>query len=310
MRFQHSPVLLQECIDGLQVSRGGIFFDGTLGGGGHTEEILKQNAKAQVIGVDRDGDAIQSTSARLSEYRDRLKIVHDNFKNVKQILRELSIDRIDGALIDLGVSSYQLDTFERGFSYRSESSRLDMRMNREDKLTAYDVINGYTPERLMKILYEYGEEKYTKSIVRNIIKAREQGPIETCGELTEIILKSTPQYSEKGGHPAKRVFQAVRIEVNGELDGLDRTVFDLADVLKSGGRMCFITFHSLEDRIVKQAMKYLESDCVCDKSAPICTCGKVRQVRILTKKPILPTAQEAEENARSKSAKLRIAEKI
>lgn len=311
MEFKHYSVMLDEVLDGLKLADGGVYFDGTLGGGGHTGEILKRTKDTMVIGVDQDGDAIKSTSEKLGQYGKRLVAVHANFKEVDTVLDRLQVDKLDGAVLDLGVSSYQLDNFERGFSYRSEDAPLDMRMDATGQFSAYDIVNGYDEKRLTDIFFEYGEERFSKRIAANIVSERKKEDIITCGQLVDIIRRSIPKAVQMtGGHPAKRVFQAIRIEVNRELDGLDKAVTSIVRRLKVGGRLCVITFHSLEDRIIKHTFKYLECDCICDKSAPICVCDKVSEIKIITNKPILPSGDELAENSRSQSAKLRIAEKI
>lgn len=310
MEFNHVSVLFDETIEALNALRGGLFVDGTLGGGGHTNGILSACADTRVIGIDRDTDALAAAEKRLSKYGDRFCAVHDNFSNIKNILSQRGIDKIDGAVLDLGVSSYQLDEAERGFSYMHDAP-LDMRMNREDTLTAYDVVNTYSPDELMKIFYEYGEEKWSKRIAEFIVKARAKEPVKTTGELSDIISAAIPAGARAdGGHPAKRVFQAIRIEVNGELKILEGAARDFAMSLKSGGRLAIITFHSLEDRIIKNTFKALCTDCICPKSFPVCVCGHKAEGKLLTRKPILPSENEQKKNPRSKSAKLRVFVKI
>ena len=310
MEFKHISVLKDECITNLNIKPDGIYIDGTLGRGGHSEEILKRLTTGKLIAVDKDIEAINTAQERLKEYGDKLILVHDDFKNLMDVLDGLSIEKIDGVLLDLGVSSYQIDNPERGFSYRYDA-KLDMRMDQSQYLTAFNVINEYNEAQLADIFFKYGEERFSKRIARNIVEYRNKQSIRTTKQLVEIIEKSLPEKElHKGSHPAKRVFQAVRIEVNQELKDLDRIIQDLALRLKVGGRMCVISFHSLEDRIVKQAFKYLELDCICDKSAPICTCNKRQDVKIITKKPILPKEEELEYNKRAQSAKLRVVERI
>lgn len=310
MEFKHISVLKDECIENLNIKPDGIYIDGTLGRGGHSEEILKRLSTGKLIAVDKDIEAINTAQERLKEYGDKLILVHDDFKNLIDVLDGLSIDKIDGVLLDLGVSSYQIDNPERGFSYRYDA-KLDMRMDQSQYLTAFNVINEYNEAQLADIFFKYGEEKFSKRIARNIVEYRNKQSIRTTKQLVDIIEKSLPEKElHKGSHPAKRVFQAVRIEVNQELKDLDKIIQDLALRLKVGGRMCVISFHSLEDRIVKQAFKYLELDCICDKSAPICTCNKRQDVKIITKKPILPKEEELEYNKRAQSAKLRVVERI
>lgn len=310
MEFKHISVLYEESIDALRIKDGGLYVDGTLGGGGHSYGILSRNGLCSLIGIDRDSEAIEAASKRLLEFGERAVIVKNNFCNVKDILRERNIKTIDGAVLDLGVSSYQLDNAERGFSYM-QSAPLDMRMNREDTLTARDVVNSYSKEELTRIFFDYGEEKWSKRIAEFIAKEREKAPIETTGELTRIIKAAIPQKARlDGGHPAKRVFQAIRIEVNGELKILDKAVRDFIDVLSPGGRLAVITFHSLEDRIVKNAFRSMAEGCTCPKDFPICVCGNKPTVKIVNRKPIIPCRDEQDGNPRSKSAKLRIAEKL
>ncbi|NDO18763.1 16S rRNA (cytosine(1402)-N(4))-methyltransferase RsmH [Lachnospiraceae bacterium MD329] len=310
MEFKHISVLLNESVDALNITDGGTYVDGTLGGGGHSYEILSRNNGAKLIGIDRDSEAIAAAKERLSVYGDRVTAVNRNFCEIKSILQELNIDKIDGAVLDLGVSSYQLDNGGRGFSYMHDA-RLDMRMDKNAEKTAYDIVNSYACEELTRIFYEYGEEKWSKRIAEFIIEAREKRPVETTFELVDIIKAAIPKSARlEGGHPAKRVFQAIRIEVNDELSILENAVKDFADCLKSGGRLAVITFHSLEDRIVKKAYKDLAQGCTCPKEFPICVCGRAPEIKIISKKPVLPSQKELGDNSRSKSAKLRIAEKL
>ena len=310
MSFSHISVLFEESIAALKVRENGVYADGTLGGGGHSEGILRQNETCRIIGIDRDGDAVAAASERLAPFGERVCIVNDNFSEIKSILSRLGEDKLDGAVLDLGVSSYQLDNADRGFSYMKDAP-LDMRMNREDKFSAYDVINTYSEEELSRIFFEYGEEKWSKRIAKFIAERREGSPIKTTGELVDIIKVAIPQKARlEGGHPAKRVFQAVRIEVNDELSRLDGAVRDFVSCLKPGGRLAVITFHSLEDRIVKKAFAELAKGCTCPKEFPICVCGNKPSGRIISKKPILPSKHEEEINPRSKSAKLRVFEKL
>ena len=309
--FKHLPVMLSECIDALKVKDGGVYFDGTLGGGGHSYEILKNSAPTgRVIATDLDDYAIERAKDRLAEFGDRLTVVKDNFKNFSNIKEELNIDGFDGILLDLGVSSFQLDDKSRGFSYLSAEEKLDMRMDKNSSVSAETVINGYSETELKRILTEYGEERFAGNIAKNIVAARKVKPITTVGELNEIIEKSIPAKFKHDGHPSKRTFQAIRIEVNGELDGLYETIISMVRGLKKGGRIAILTFHSLEDRIVKRAFRELETDCICDKSLPVCVCGKKREAIIITKHPITASDEELAINSRAKSAKLRVAERV
>ena len=298
-------------MDGLKLKSGGVYFDGTLGGGGHSYEILKRTSPdGKLVATDLDDYAIGRAKNRLKEFEGRFTIVKDNFKNFRRIKENLEIDGFDGILLDLGVSSFQLDDRSRGFSYMAEDELLDMRMNQANPLTAITIINEYSEKELKKILSEYGEEKFSDRIARNIVAARSKSRIETVGRLNEIINESIPAKFKNDGHPSKRTFQALRIEVNGELDGLKEAITDMARGLKKGGRLAVITFHSLEDRIVKRVFKDLETDCICDKSLPVCVCGKKKEIEIITKHPITASEEEQALNGRSKSAKLRIAEKV
>lgn len=309
--YKHVSVMLNECIEGLKLKSDGIYFDGTLGGGGHSYEILKQSApNGKLVATDLDDYAISRATDRIVEFDGRFTVVKDNFKNFVNIKENLGIEGFDGILLDLGVSSFQLDDKSRGFSYMSDDVRLDMRMDKSNPLTAEKVVNEYGERELKRVLTEYGEERFAFSIVSSICEYRKKKRIETTGELVKIIEKSIPKKFQQDGHPAKKTFQAIRIEVNGELDGLYQTIIDMARSLKKGGRIAILTFHSLEDRIVKRAFKELECDCICDKSLPVCVCGKKKEINIITKHPITATEGELEENSRSKSAKLRIAEKI
>jgi 16S rRNA (cytosine1402-N4)-methyltransferase len=309
MEFKHISVLLKESVDALNVVKNGIYADGTLGGGGHSYEILKKLDGGMLIGIDRDIEAINAAKNRLKEFENVLYI-NDNYKNIKNILKTNGIDKLDGAVLDLGVSSYQLDNPERGFSYACDAP-LDMRMNKDDAFSAYNVVNEYSKEDLTRIFFEYGEEKFSKRIAQNIVEARNVRPIETTGELSEIVKKSIPAKTiKKGSHPAKRVFQAIRIEVNGELEYLENAVRDFFDVLKTGGHLAIITFHSLEDRAVKNVFSSLATGCTCPKEFPVCVCNNKPKGKIITRKPIIPSDKEIEENKRSKSSKLRVIEKI
>ncbi len=309
--LKHVSVMFEECMDGLNIKNGGLYFDGTLGGGGHSHGILSRCAPdGKLVATDLDDYAIARATERLSEFDGRFTLVKDNFKNFAQVKENLGIDAFDGILLDLGVSSFQLDDRARGFSYMATDVKLDMRMGKDNPLTAETIVNEYSERDLKRILTIYGEERFAGTIAKNIVDARKVKRIETTGQLIEIIEKSIPKKFQKDGHPAKRTFQAIRIEVNGELDGLYETVLTMARALKSGGRIAILTFHSLEDRIVKNAFKELECDCICDKSLPVCVCGKKREVKIITKHPVTASEQELEFNGRARSAKLRIAEKI
>jgi 16S rRNA (cytosine1402-N4)-methyltransferase len=310
MEFKHISVLLEESVKALDIKEDGVYVDGTLGGGGHSYRILAQCPKTALIGIDRDPEAIEAAKKRLNEFSGRVTFVNRNFSEIKDILNELGIEFINGAVLDLGVSSYQLDNAGRGFSYMNNAP-LDMRMNRSDDLSAYDVINRYSLDELTRIFFEYGEEKWSRRIADFIVREREKKPIETTFELVDIIKAAIPKKARlDGGHPAKRIFQAVRIEVNGELRILETAIKDFIDVLAPGGRLAVITFHSLEDRIVKQTFAALAKGCTCPKEFPVCVCGKKPQIRLLTRKPIEPGKEEIENNSRSKSAKLRVAEKL
>lgn len=308
MEFEHISVMAGEVIEMLAVKKNGIYVDGTLGGGGHSLRILNAGA-GRVIGIDRDTDALAAASERLALWGGSFTPVHDNFKNVTSVLSSLGVDAIDGGLLDLGVSSYQLDEASRGFSYMHDAP-LDMRMDKESGFSAYDVLNTYDEKALTDIFYEYGEEKWSKRIAQFIVSRREKSPLKTTGELVEIIESAIPKGARaSGGHPAKRVFQAVRIEVNGELRILEQALRDFVQALKPGGRLAVITFHSLEDRITKNTFRDLCTDCICPKEFPVCVCGHRAAAKAVTKKPILPSAEEQEKNPRSRSAKLRIIEK-
>ncbi len=310
MEFKHISVLLEESVKALDIKEDGVYVDGTLGGGGHSYRILAQCPKTALIGIDRDPEAIEAAKKRLNKFSGRVTFVNRNFGEIKDILNELGIEFINGAVLDLGVSSYQLDNAGRGFSYMNNAP-LDMRMNRSDDLSAYDVINRYSLDELTRIFFEYGEEKWSRRIADFIAREREKKPIETTFELVDIIKAAIPKKARlDGGHPAKRIFQAVRIEVNGELRILETAIKDFIDVLAPGGRLAVITFHSLEDRIVKQTFAALAKGCTCPKEFPVCVCGKKPQIRLLTRKPIEPGKEEIENNSRSKSAKLRVAEKL
>lgn len=309
MEFKHIPVLLDECINGLNINPEGIYVDGTLGGAGHSMKIAeKLNKNGKLVGIDRDTKAIDIAKQKLNKFQN-ITYIHDNHDNIKNVLQDLNIEKVDGILLDLGVSSFQIDEGERGFSYIKESS-LDMRMDKTQELTAKQVVNEYGEEKLADIIYKYGEEKFSRRIARNICEYRKHKPIETTIELVDIIKKSMPNYRKEEGHPAKRAFQAIRIEVNNELIPLKNTILDSIALLKSEGRLCVITFHSLEDRIVKNAYIEASGRCVCPSDLPYCVCGAKTLGTIITKKPILPTEKEQDLNSRSQSAKLRIFEKI
>ena len=310
MKFNHTSVLLQETIDGLNIRPDGVYVDGTLGGGGHSYEIASRlSDRGQLIGIDQDEAAITAAGERLKEFGDRVIIVRSNYRNTKSILQSLQIEKIDGMMLDLGVSSYQLDTEERGFSYRYDAP-LDMRMDKRQTLTARDIVNGYSEMELFRVIRDYGEDKFAKNIAKHIVAARQQSPIETTGQLNEIIKAAIPaKMRAEGGHPSKRTYQAIRIECNKELEVLRDSLEELIGLLNPGGRLCIITFHSLEDRIVKSAFKKAETPCTCPPSFPVCVCGKVSQGKVITNKPILPGEEELERNSRAKSAKLRIFER-
>lgn len=309
MEFKHVSVLLNETIDSLNIKEDGIYVDCTLGGAGHSSEILKRlSDKGRLIGIDQDEDALSAAKEKLKDYKN-VTYVHDNFYNIENILENLGIDKVDGIIADLGVSSYQLDEKDRGFSYMNDAP-LDMRMDRRIEFSAYNVVNEYSFEELYKVIREYGEENFAKRIAQFIVEHRSEKPIETTGELTEVIKRAIPaKFRREGPHPSKRTFQAIRIEVNGELRILNKAIEDGVSKLKSGGRMSIITFHSLEDRIVKNKFRELESPCDCPKDFPICICGKESMVKVISRKPIEPSKEEVEENPRSRSAKLRVAEK-
>ena len=309
MEFKHKSVLLNETIDGLNIKPDGIYVDGTLGGGGHAYEVCRRlGEKGSIVGIDQDAAAIEAASARLKDFGEKVTIVRSNYCDMKSKLHELGIDKVDGIVLDLGVSSYQLDTAERGFSYR-EDAPLDMRMDTRQKMTARDIVNDYTEADLYRVIRDYGEDKFAKNIAKHIVQARAVKPVETTAELSEIIRASIPmKFQKKSGHPAKRTFQAIRIELNRELDVLRDSLDDMIDLLNPGGRLCIITFHSLEDRIVKSAFRKNENPCTCPPDFPVCVCGKKSKGSIITKKPILPSEEELEYNSRPKSAKLRIFE--
>ena len=310
-RFVHASVLLNETIDGLAIRPDGIYVDGTLGGGGHSFHICRNLTEGgRLIGIDQDADAIGAATIRLAPYAGQVTIVRDNYRNIADVLKGLGIAGVDGIVRDLGVSSYQLDTPERGFTYREEDAPLDMRMDTRNTKTAKDIVNGYTEQELYRIIRDYGEDKFAKNIAKHIVRARQEKPIETTDELTEIIKAAIPmKFRAVGGHPAKRTFQAIRIELNHELDVLKGHLNEMIELLDDGGRICIITFHSLEDRIVKNIFRKCENPCECPPSFPACVCGKKSLGKVITRKPILPSEEELAMNSRSKSAKLRVFER-
>ena len=310
MVFKHKSVLLEETVNGLNIKPDGIYVDGTLGGGGHAYEVCKQlSDKGRFIGIDQDEAAIEAASIRLSDFGEKVTIVRSNYCDMKLQLQKLGIEKVDGIVLDLGVSSYQLDTAERGFSYRVDAP-LDMRMDRRQPMTARDIVNDYSEMELFRIIRDYGEDKFAKNIAKHIVIERKNGPIETTGQLIEIIKRAIPmKFQKTSGHPAKRTFQAIRIELNRELEVLRNSLDDMIDMLNEDGRICIITFHSLEDRIVKGIFKKNENPCICPSHFPVCVCGNVSKGSVITRKPILPSEEELEENSRSKSAKLRIFER-
>ena len=311
LEFSHKPVMLEECMEGLALKDGGTYFDGTVGGGGHSYEILKRTApNGKLIATDLDDEAIEAASKRLQEFNGRFEIYKSNYKDFSIVFERAGIDKIDGALLDFGVSSHQIDDEDRGFTYRKADAPLDMRMNTSAYLTAEIVLNTYSEEALTRILKMYGEETFAKQIARNVVKYREQKPLKTSGDFAEIIRSSIPAKFRFGAPCERKSFQALRIEVNGELEGLYELVVALTRRLKKGGRIAILTFHSLEDRIVKEAFRELESPCTCPGNFPVCVCGKKPEIKIITKKPITASMEELEYNSRSKCAKLRVAEKI
>ena len=310
MEFHHVSVLLNECIENLKIKEDGIYIDGTMGGGGHSLEICKRLTTGRLIAIDQDLNAHAAAVDKLKEHLEKIVFVHDNFSNIKQILQKLDITGVDGVLLDIGVSSHQLDEAERGFSYMQDAP-LDMRMDNTKEFSAYHVINEYSEDELNRVIFEYGEERWAKRIAKFIVEARKDKSLETTWDLVDVIKKAVPKGARKDGpHPAKRTFQAVRIEVNGELDVLKTAINDIADVLNPGGRLCIITFHSLEDRIVKNEFRKQENPCICPPGFPICVCGKKPKGKVVTRKPILPSDEELAVNHRSRSAKLRVLEGI
>lgn len=312
MEFKHTSVLLEEVIDNLNIKPNGIYLDGTLGGGGHSFHIAEKLTEGgRLIGTDQDADAIAAATKRLEPFTDRVTIIRDNYENAARRVREMGITGVDGILLDLGVSSYQLDNVERGFSYKYDDTPLDMRMDDRQPLSARDIVNDYSEMELFHIIRDYGEDKFAKNIAKHIVAARANGPIETTGQLNEIIKAAIPaKMREKGGHPSKRTYQAIRIACNRELDVLQNSLDGFIDLLNPGGRFCVITFHSLEDRMVKNNFRTNENPCTCPPEFPVCVCGKKSKGKVITRKPILPSEEELEVNSRSKSAKLRVFEKI
>lgn len=312
MELNHYSVLLNETIENLNIKPDGIYVDGTLGGGGHAYQVASRlSEKGRLIGIDQDADAIAAAGERLKEFGDKITIIRSNYANMKEELHRIGVEKVDGIVLDLGVSSFQLDTPERGFTYRDENAPLDMRMDDRQSLTAKDIVNGYSEMDLYRIIRDYGEDKFAKNIAKHIVQERAKKPIETTGELTEIIRASIPMKVQvTGGHPAKRTFQAIRIELNKELEVLQNNLDDMIDLLNPGGRICIITFHSLEDRIVKTNFKRNENPCTCPSDFPVCVCGKKSKGKVVTRKPILPSEEELEVNSRSKSAKLRVFERV
>ena len=310
MAFKHKSVLLEETVDGLAIKPDGNYVDGTLGGGGHAFEVCSRlNEQGRFIGIDQDAAAIEAASERLRDFGEKVTIIRSNYCEMKSRLHEIGVDKVDGIVIDLGVSSYQLDTAERGFSYRVDAP-LDMRMDQRQQLTAREIVNTYSEADLFRVIRDYGEDKFAKNIAKHIVIERQKAPIETTGQLNEIIRHAIPmKFQKTAGHPSKRTFQAIRIELNRELDVLRESLDDMIEMLNPGGRICIITFHSLEDRIVKSAFRKNENPCICPSHFPVCVCGNVSKGKVITRKPILPSEEELEYNSRSKSAKLRIFER-
>lgn len=310
MAFQHTSVLLEETIEGLAVKPDGVYVDATLGGGGHAFEVCRRlNEKGRFIGIDQDAAAIEAAGERLKDFGEKVTIIRSNYCELKSVLRSIGVEKVDGIVLDLGVSSYQLDTAERGFSYRADAS-LDMRMDQRQQTTAKDIVNTYSEAELYRVIRDYGEDKFAKNIAKHIVMERTKNPIETTGQLNEVIRRAIPmKFQKTGGHPSKRTFQAIRIELNRELEVLRESLDEMIDLLNPGGRICIITFHSLEDRIVKSAFRKNENPCTCPSHFPVCVCGNVSKGKVITRKPILPGEEELEYNSRSKSAKLRVFER-
>lgn len=310
MEFNHYSVLLGETIEQLNIKEDGVYVDGTLGGGGHSYEIAKRLTTGKLIGIDQDEEALRAAGERLQEFGDKVTLVRSNYESMVTVLKDLGIEKVDGIVLDLGVSSFQLDTPSRGFSYMDEDERLDMRMDQRNPKTAEDIVNDYNEDDLCRIIRDYGEDRFARNIARNICKAREEERIVTAGQLNAIIRESIPKKLQAtGGHPAKRTYQAIRIELNRELEVLQDNLNDFINLLNEDGRICIITFHSLEDRIVKVAFKNNQDPCICPKDFPVCTCGRKSKGKVVTRKPILPSDKELEENSRSRSAKLRVFER-
>lgn len=312
MEFNHYSVLLNETIENLNIKPDGIYVDGTLGGGGHAYQVAgRLGEKGRLIGIDQDKDAIAAASERLAEFGDKITIIRSNYSNMKEELHRIGVEKVDGIVLDLGVSSFQLDTPERGFTYRAADAPLDMRMDDRQSLTAKDIVNEYSEMELFRMIRDFGEDKFAKNIAKHIVAARKKKPIETAGELTDIIRAAIPMKVQMtGGHPAKRTFQAIRIELNKELEVLQNNLDDMIELLNPGGRICIITFHSLEDRIVKTIYKKNENPCTCPSDFPVCVCGKKSKGKAVGRKPVLPSEEELQENSRSKSAKLRVFERV
>jgi len=310
MEFKHVPVMLYECLDGLNIKKDGVYVDGTVGGAGHSSEIVKKLESGRLIAFDKDEEAIEASAKRLNNYINKVTFIHDDYKNMVEDLDSIGIEKVDGILLDLGISSYQVDNAERGFSYIADAP-LDMRMDRNQYLSAFNVVNEYSVNDLSKIIFEYGDEKFARRIAENIVTARQKETISTTLQLEKIVEESYPaKIRFKFGNPAKKTFQAIRIHVNEEVNGLGEAIKKMTKKLKVGGRMCVITFHSIEDKIVKDAFKELSIECTCPPDFPVCVCGKVKEIELISKKPIVPSEVELESNPRSHSAKLRVIEKL